>query len=411
MKNFSSDGDSSIFQARVKSEDLAAHQKINEAKQFIEELERQSKAKEAIYERVKRDAEKKFDSLLDDIILDLELKSEQSDDNLAEVMKELYELFGPFFNLSDMDLDPNLYYELREKKNRALILEMIRAMIDKFKKLLRKLFTQDLTWDKRLDKEIAQLEEELNSGELSEEDTIRNLERLEILKKMKLRLQLFAIGLVFTAIFSVLGFEFKAEASQKITEEAYNEAEKASEEKEVKREEGPVEAKKMKGNDEFRQNVENLKGPFADLRKFTPPQREQKIPTKQKNIDLSGLLNGMRLNIPRPEEKPVVEAVLKPAVVQPKPQPQVQAAPASVPVLKQAQNCPSGILSSSNTEKRYKGDGEVITQLASERELEMGSVFTGFFDDINLTKFEINEVRSKVIEPSVENFELKRNRG
>lgn len=406
FSNNNGDGDSSIFHAKIREEDLAAQQKINEAKRLIEELKRQAKAKEKIYEQVKSDTENKLNGLLDEIEVDL--KDEQSDDYLTKALEDLYELFGSFFRAFDINLGTNFYYELREKKNRALLLSMIKSMIDKFKKLIRKLFTQDLTWDKRLEEEIAKLEKELDSGELDEEQTQKNLERLDVLKRMKLRIQLYAIGLIFTAVFSTLGFEFKIEVSEEITKEAHEKVEKLD--AGTKQEEGPAEAKeaKIKENKEFRQNIDNLikpLKPLADLQKLVAPKKEPEVPVKP-SLDLSNLLDKLKL-FKSEEIKPVQKEVK-----QEKPQPVAsQPVPKEAEPVKQEKTSSIKALSESKRERRCQDVVNAVTQSAAKQELkEANSLFADFLNNksVNTAGLGNKEVQSKVVEPRVENFQPER---
>ncbi|WCR54066.1 MAG: hypothetical protein PG981_001088 [Wolbachia endosymbiont of Ctenocephalides orientis wCori] len=435
MKNFFSnnngDGDSSIFHAKIREEDLATQQKINEAKRLIEELKRQAKAKEKIYEQVKNDTENKLNGLLDEIEVDL--KDKQSDDYLAKALEDLYELFGSFFRAFDVNLGTNFYYELREKKNRALLLSIIKSMIDKFKKLIRKLFTQDLTWDKRLDKEIAELEEALDSGELDEEQTLKNLKRLDLLKRMKLRIQLYAIGLIFTAVFSALGFGFKIEISEEITKEAHEKVEKLEEG--ARKEEGPAEAKeaKIKEDKEFRQNTDNLIKPLADLQKFVAPKKEPVVPIKP-SLDLSSLLDKLKLFKPeeiKPAQKEVKQEKPQPVASQPAqkavapPPPKIrQAKPFSktpkgnddsevrcvsiqnvnakkVPTTQLFCTSQQKILTSPSTQEM---DALLNNLLCSEKENCLGG------DVITQSTLNNSEIQSKIAEPHVEGFESSRSR-
>lgn len=392
FSNNNSDGDSSIFHAKVREEDLAAQQKINEAKRLIEELKRQAKAKEKIYEQVKSNTENKLNGLLDEIEVDL--KDEQSDDYLAKALEDLYELFGSFFNAFDINFGPNFYYELREKKNRALLLSIIKSMIDKFKKLIKKLFTQDLTWDKRLDKEIAELEEALDSGELDEEQTLKNLKRLDLLKRMKLRIQLYAIGLVFTAVFSALGFEFKIEISEEITKEAHEKVEKLEEG--TRKEAGPAEEAKIKEDKEFRQNIDkHLIKPLADLQKFVVQNKGPEVPIKL-NLDLSNLLDKLKL-IKSEEIKPVKKEVkqekLQPVTSQP--------APKVAATVKPEQS----FSRAQESNKESKSSSEVTENTHASKQQKVNDLYAKFSKKMTLEGKPGAQISSKIDELNVENFQ------
>jgi uncharacterized coiled-coil DUF342 family protein len=72
---------------------------------------------------------------------------------------------------------------LKEKKEKNLITAIMKFLRDKLKELIKKIFTSnlDLSWDKRLDKEIKELQEKLVSDELSEEEFARVFECLQTL--------------------------------------------------------------------------------------------------------------------------------------------------------------------------------------------------------------------------------------
>jgi len=74
---------------------------------------------------------------------------------------------------------------------------IITALCNGLRKLFNEVFKQNLGWEERLEKEIKELNEKIESGELSQDEMTRALERLETLYGLKLSLQL---GLAFLAI-------------------------------------------------------------------------------------------------------------------------------------------------------------------------------------------------------------------
>ncbi|WP_353277557.1 hypothetical protein [Wolbachia endosymbiont (group A) of Agelastica alni] len=118
---------------------------------------------------------------------------------------------------------------LKEKKEKNLIAAIMKFLRDKLKELIKKIFTSnlDLSWDKRLDKEIKELQEKLNSGELSEEEFARALERLTALQDLKLRLQMAVVGWIVTMFAEMFGVELAA-AVEASTEKEDKKAEKTS---------------------------------------------------------------------------------------------------------------------------------------------------------------------------------------
>ncbi|UPA55126.1 hypothetical protein MWH06_00090 [Wolbachia pipientis] len=136
---------------------------------------------------------------------------------------------------------------LKEKKEKNLIAAIMKFLRDKLKELIKKIFTSnlDLSWDKRLDKEIKELQEKLGSGELSEEEFARMFERLSLLQDLKFKLQLAVTGWIITMFAEMFGVELAAivEAS---TEETAKAEDKKAEKTSLKEEE----------NKEVRKDVE-----------------------------------------------------------------------------------------------------------------------------------------------------------
>ncbi|WP_353284075.1 hypothetical protein [Wolbachia endosymbiont (group A) of Lasioglossum fulvicorne] len=103
---------------------------------------------------------------------------------------------------------------------------------DKLKELIKKIFARDLSFNQRLDKEIKELQEKLGSGELSEAEFARALERLTALQDLKLRLQMAVVGWIVTMFAEMFGVELAA-AVEASTEKEDKKAEKTSLKEEV----------------------------------------------------------------------------------------------------------------------------------------------------------------------------------
>ncbi|WP_264735966.1 hypothetical protein [Wolbachia endosymbiont (group A) of Rhinocyllus conicus] len=242
MENFSDNNEngSSIFQGKIREQDFSAEQKLNELKAAIEKLDRQDLLR-------RLECERQASSCIDEISSQAELHIEDGDGGYFDCEKSLgdsWSFFEPLFNLFEVDVDdPKIYQMLKEKKEKNLIAAIIKFLRDKLKELIKKIFKSnlDLSWDKRLDKEIKELQEKLGSGELSEEELARVLERLQALTDLKLKLQMFLVGWAITAFAEIFGVELAAivEAS---TEKEDKKAEKTS--------------LKEEANKEVRENVE-----------------------------------------------------------------------------------------------------------------------------------------------------------
>ncbi|XXB89344.1 hypothetical protein WKH12_02300 [Wolbachia endosymbiont of Zygogramma bicolorata] len=223
MENFSDNNEngSSIFQGKIREQDFSAEQKLNELKAAIEKLDRQDLLR-------RLECERQASSCVDEISSQAELHIEDGDEGYFDCEKPLgdfWSFFEPFFNLFEVDVDdPKIYQMLKEKKEKNLIAAIVKFLRDKLKELIKKIFKSnlDLSWDKRLDKEIKELQEKLGSGELSEEELARVLERLQFLQDLKLKLQLAVTGWIITMFAEMFGVELAAivEASTEETTKA-----------------------------------------------------------------------------------------------------------------------------------------------------------------------------------------------
>ncbi|MGL9758191.1 MAG: hypothetical protein ACR5LA_05005 [Wolbachia sp.] len=187
MENFSNNNQngSSIFQGKIREQDFSAEQKLNELKATIDKLAREDFLRRA-------ECERQAFSCIDEISSQAELHAEGDDEDYfngerERVLGDFWDFFEPLFNLFEVNVDQEEVYQMiKEKKEKNLIAAIIKFLRDKLKKLIKKIFTSnlDLSWDKRLDKEIKELQEKLNSGELSEEELARVLERLQVLRDL-----------------------------------------------------------------------------------------------------------------------------------------------------------------------------------------------------------------------------------
>ncbi|WP_395461758.1 hypothetical protein [Wolbachia endosymbiont (group A) of Therophilus tumidulus] len=208
MENFSDNNGngSSIFQGKIREQDFSAEQKLNELKAAIEALTRQDLLR-------RLECERQASSCIDEISSQAELHTEGGDEDY-------------FTGEVDVD-DPKIYQMLKEKKEKNLIAAIMKFLRDKLKELIKKIFARDLSFNQRLDKEIKELQEKLGSGELSEEEFARALERLTALQDLKLRLQMAVVGWIVTMFAEMFGVELAA-AVEASTEKEDKKAEKTS---------------------------------------------------------------------------------------------------------------------------------------------------------------------------------------
>ncbi|WP_264705965.1 hypothetical protein [Wolbachia endosymbiont (group A) of Ancistrocerus nigricornis] len=228
MENFSDNNGngSSIFQGKIREQDFSAEQKLNELKAAIEELTRQD-----LLGRL--ECERQASSCIDEISSQAELHIGEGDDKdyftgERRVLGDFWNFFESLFNLFEVDVDdPKIYQMLKEKKEKNWLFSIIKFMCDKLKELIKKIFARDLSFNQRLDKEIKELQEKLGSGELSEEEFARALERLTALQDLKLRLQMAVVGWIVTMFAEMFGVELAA-AVEASTEKEDKKAEKTS---------------------------------------------------------------------------------------------------------------------------------------------------------------------------------------
>ncbi|OAB81903.1 hypothetical protein WSTR_03525 [Wolbachia endosymbiont of Laodelphax striatellus] len=229
INNNEEDG-SSIFISPIREQDLSAEQKLNELKGFMEELARKAELKRIELER-------QAASCIDETLPQVELQIKDDEDYFCGDSQGAFaNFFESLFNLFEVNVDPKVYKMLKEKKEKNLLLSIIKFLRDKLKELVKKIFKKDLSWDKRLDKEIKELQEKLLSGGLSPEEEIAILERLQALQNLKLKLQTFLVGSVIAMFAEIFAVDLAAVVEQDVTEEKRDKKAEKTELKEVRQE-------------------------------------------------------------------------------------------------------------------------------------------------------------------------------
>ncbi len=180
------------------------------------------------------ECERQASSCIDEISSQAELHIGEGDDEdyftgeKGRVLGDFWNFFESLFTLFEVDVDdPKIYQMLKEKKEKNLIAAIMKFLRDKLKELIKKIFARDLSFNQRLDKEIKELQEKLGSGELSEEEFTRALERLTALQDLKLRLQMAVVGWIVTMFAEMFGVELAAAVAAS-TEKEDKKAEKTS---------------------------------------------------------------------------------------------------------------------------------------------------------------------------------------
>ncbi|MGL9725854.1 MAG: hypothetical protein ACR5KV_04160 [Wolbachia sp.] len=202
------EGSSSIFQGKILDKDFSAEQKYNKLKRLMDELARKAEFK-------RMELEHQASNCTYEISSQIELQISENDDYFADDSQGVFaNFFESLFNLFEIEVDSEVYKMLKEKKEKSLLLSIMKFLYDKFKKLIRKVFKKDLSWDKRLDKEIKELQKKLFSGGLFIEEEMAILQRLEALQNLKLKLQTFLVDWVITMFAEIFAIDLIAVVEQ-----------------------------------------------------------------------------------------------------------------------------------------------------------------------------------------------------
>lgn len=139
MENFSDNNEngSSIFQGKIREQDFSAEQKLNELKAAIEELDRQDLLR-------RLECERQASSCVDEISSQAELHIEEDDEGYFDgererVLGDFWNFFESLFNFFEVDVSPQDYQMLKEKKEKNLIAAIMKFLRDKLKELIKKI--------------------------------------------------------------------------------------------------------------------------------------------------------------------------------------------------------------------------------------------------------------------------------
>ncbi|MDR2548363.1 MAG: hypothetical protein LBC34_02600, partial [Rickettsiales bacterium] len=220
VKDFPKDSgnlsDSSIYKARIREQDIAANQKLQEIQGAVDEFARQAiinklKQAEVEHEKLKLEFEQEASGRVNNILSYVELNAAENEENFTSGIDGLLAKLFKFFNFMDSELgvetDPQIYRMVKDREEKETWLAaIIKFLRDKFNKLIKTIFSRDLSFGERVDKEIEKLFERLFGGGLFKEEEAVILERLEALRDLKLKLQMFVVGSIitmFAELFSV----------------------------------------------------------------------------------------------------------------------------------------------------------------------------------------------------------------
>ncbi|QKX03045.1 hypothetical protein GOY07_02410 [Wolbachia endosymbiont of Litomosoides sigmodontis] len=230
--NNSNSSDSSIFQGKIRPEDLNKTQEANKFKGTTEDLFKKIELQKQEYEELREKAGSEIQGMLTPVML---CNDDLTDSDIVkETLAELGKFFQSLFSEFEIEVDPKTYEIIKEKRENNLLLSIIKFMHDKLKELVKKVFSRDLSFGEKIDKGIKELEEKLLSGSLSKEGEVTILERLEALRKLKLKLQMAVAGWIVAMIAKIFTADLvAAEEGTVTTKKEDKKVEKKSSKKEV----------------------------------------------------------------------------------------------------------------------------------------------------------------------------------
>lgn len=230
--NNNNSSDSSIFQGKICPEDLNKAQEVNELKGVTEELFKKIELQKQEYEGLGKEASSEIQGMFTPVML--------GDDNptdggiVEETLAELGKFFQSLLSEFEIELDPKTYEMINGKREKNWLAAIIKFLHDKLKELVEKVFSCDLSFDERVDKEIKELEEKLLSGGFSKEEEVAVLGKLEALRELKLKLQMAVAGWIVAMVAEIFAVELVVAAEGTGTaKEEDKKAEKTSSKKEV----------------------------------------------------------------------------------------------------------------------------------------------------------------------------------
>ncbi|NUX01498.1 hypothetical protein GO685_03230 [Wolbachia endosymbiont of Madathamugadia hiepei] len=219
--SFSND-ENALFKAQIREQDLVSQVELQEIQGAADEFARQAivdklNQAEVEHEKLQLELEQEASDRVEDIISYAELSAAENEDNLTSGIEGLLAKLFKFFNFMDSELgvetDPQVYSVIKkreEEEKEAWIATVVKFLRNKFNKLIKAIFSRDLSFQQKLDQEIERLFERLSGSGLSQEEEAAILESLEALRDLKLKLQMFVVGSVITMFAELLSVELTA---------------------------------------------------------------------------------------------------------------------------------------------------------------------------------------------------------
>lgn len=374
---------SSIFHAKIRKEDLASGEKIDEIRRAGDELIRNAILQKQSYGQINKQIDSKFDGLLDRIESSVE---ESNADDSEGVLQKISELIKNFFDvLGVCGEEPNLKILLKKEKDKNWLASIIKALCNKLRKLLSKVFKKDLNWGEALEKETKELQKQLDSGDLSQDEMVKVLERLELLQTMKLKFQMAFASFLLTNFFTFLGGELAAAMAQEISTEENKKTE--SQEPEVKQAKEGAEGE-VQVTEANKKDVESLSTLLRAAR-----DRDLKVNAEKKPIiPLKPDLDSLKLSKNMKSEKliePKQQAQEKPKPSAPAPAAPVQQAPVKAPWVRQEHSNTKSLHRSNKTtrdEDVHKLDKTGVSTIKSINEQKIDNLYAQLTKKISIAR-------------------------
>ncbi|HCE59619.1 MAG TPA: hypothetical protein DEQ74_02190 [Wolbachia sp.] len=197
MKDFFKDNENKTSSS---SDNVRAQGKIR-PQDIIEEQELKAKEAQEVYHKIYKD--------LEESCAEMDTCINEECDTPEVLIDKIFDFFQGAFDEAGVE-DEKDYQKIKEFfASKARKRDQLLSMLEFIKSLLKKLFSagSSLSWQERLKKEIEDLEKELLDKDLSPEEWLSKLERLNLLKFVDLFGPLNFIGAVVKALTIFVAFE------------------------------------------------------------------------------------------------------------------------------------------------------------------------------------------------------------
>jgi hypothetical protein len=235
--NHDNSSDSSIYLGKLKIEDFAHQEEINEFRAASEKIFREEFLK-------RQELEEEANIHIDNLLSQVELRVEEGEDYFTDsgkLWESFYKLFGPFFDCLNIDIDFQNYQVIKKKEEGliAFIMKYLKLLKDFAKKVINAILFPDgkLSFEQWVSKQIEKLQQKLSGGILSKKEIKMVLKELAELRDLKFKMKLIGLFLMELARFCESFEVILAKATERRATEEDKKVEKtSSKEKEAAKE-------------------------------------------------------------------------------------------------------------------------------------------------------------------------------